>query len=262
MTWFFILIAILIFIFLIYIDFYFGRRNHENHIQNMIFPISTGDYEYYHLGSLLFQDMLQDIKHAKQEVLLQFFIMKKDNISTKITDLLIEKAQEGITVRVLVDRIGGFRLSYFYRARLKKAGVHFAFSSRPTFPFLIYKFNRRNHRKIAVIDGKAAYVGGFNIGDEYESKNPTFHIWRDYHVRITGKVVHDLQKIFQADWELAKEEIPIYEPPLQDSGKEVQAVETDGFGLEEIFLEFINKTKHEMMIGTPYFIPTKPIIEA
>ncbi len=231
-------------------------------MDNTIYPITTGDYQFYQLGSTLFNDMMQDIKNAKHEILVEFFIIKNDDFSNKLLDLLQEKAREGIIVRILLDRVGGFRFTYKKRSILKKAGIHFAFSEKPGFPYLFYRLNRRNHRKITVMDGKIAYVGGFNIGDEYLGKKVKFSNWRDYHLRLTGQITQDIQALFQKDWERAKDKITVYHADLSPKSKEVQSIATDGFGLEEIFIQFINSAEKEILIGSPYFIPTKSLLHA
>ncbi|MBO8156595.1 MAG: cardiolipin synthetase [Bacillaceae bacterium] len=226
------------------------------------FSATSGSFTFYYEGYPMFQDLFQDIYDAKKEVNIQFFIVKRDMISQQFFALLKECAQKGVTVRLLLDRLGCFRITKTTRQELEKAGVQVAFSEKPTFPHLLYQMNRRNHRKIAIIDGKTGYVGGYNLGKEYTGRDPQYNAWRDYHLRMTGKVVNDLQKIFEYDWKEAKEPIsPIYETLPEDT-RNVQVLATNGKRLEEHFLALINGAQGEILIGTPYFIPSQRLFNA
>jgi cardiolipin synthase len=122
-------------------------------------------------GELYFRSLQEDIGRARSHVHLEFYIFRDAGIGGEILELLAQKAKEGCEVRLLVDNLGvGF--SRPIRARLKEAGVHVAYFYRSPIPFLGLRLNYRNHRKIAVIDGKVGYVGGFNVGDEYLGRGP------------------------------------------------------------------------------------------
>ncbi|MRG86237.1 phospholipase D-like domain-containing protein [Salinibacillus xinjiangensis] len=261
MTWIAAIGIILIcLIFLTWLDFYFGKKHHVKHREKLYFPISNGHYTLYQSGSPLFHDMFQNMKDAKKEINVQFFIVKRDDISEQLLKMLEEKTREGLKVRLLVDRVGGFRLTKDIRYRLREAGVEFAFSSRPGFPFFLYRLNRRNHRKIAVIDGETVYVGGFNIGKEYIDGNVKFSKWRDYHVRLHGPVAHDFQQVFSLDWRESAKPIEVYKPQLRRENGEVQVLATDGVGLENSFLQLFSFAKEEIMIGSPYFVPSRALV--
>ena len=98
------------------------------------------------------------------------------------------KAQQNVEVRLLVDRVGSYKIKKNKIAFLKKQGVHFAYSRTLRWPYLFYTLNARNHRKMAVIDGKVGYIGGFNIGREYLGLDAKLGVWKDYHLRMEGKV--------------------------------------------------------------------------
>jgi cardiolipin synthase A/B len=254
---------IILFLFLLYIDYLWGKREHARKADNLIFPLTTGECKFYKSGATLFNDMFQQLKDAKKEILIEFFIVKKDRLGNQFLQLLKEKAAEGVVVRLLVDRLGSFWFTKKDRKMLEKSGVHFAFSEKPRFPFLFYRLNRRNHRKIVIIDGVIGYVGGFNVGDEYIGKNPTFNVWHDYHVCLSGKVVADLQRVFQLDWEKSAGPINVFKADEPVKGKkEMQVLATDGIGLEQFFIQYIHTAKEELIFGTPYFIPTEAIVAA
>ncbi|MBB6453912.1 cardiolipin synthase [Salirhabdus euzebyi] len=263
MVWLYVGTGVVVIFFLLFLDFYFGKIHHHKNADNLSFPIASGDYSCFFNGSPLFKDMFQEIKDAKKEVCVQSYIIRNDSIGKELFTLLKQKAQEGLTVRLLVDRIGSFGLPVSVRRDLKKAGVYFTYSSKPSFPFFFYKFNRRNHRKITIIDGKIAYVGGLNVGNEYIGKSPRFNNWRDCHLRLTGELAKDVQHLFQHDWELAaKEKIEVYKANMPKMEKQGKVVATDGIGLEDMFFHFIHQAKKEIIIGTPYFIPSKSIVRA
>ncbi|WP_343839025.1 cardiolipin synthase [Salinibacillus aidingensis] len=222
--------------------------------------MSSAQVKLFQSGHSLYDDMFRAIKDAKKEIYLQFYIVKRDEVGEKLLALLEDKAQEGITVKLLVDRLGGYQFGRSTLNRLRNAGVHFAFSSKPGFPYLLYKLNRRNHRKIVVIDGSLAYTGGFNVGREYVSKDTNFNNWRDYHLKLYGKAAQHLQKVFQADWQENAGPLEVYEFELKDENQEVKIMATDGRDLESTFFQFLNAAREEVMIGSPYFIPSKTLL--
>ena len=147
---------------------------------------------------------------------------------------------------------------------LQQAGVQFAFSNRIKLPFLFYSSQVRNHRKISIIDGKIGYLGGFNIGKEYIDQDPKLSPWRDYHLKITGESVPFLQREFLIDWNeyaSANVEVDSVYVPVQLKGSVPhQFVPTEAGFLEEKYLHFIQNAKKSIIIGTPYFIPSKKLI--
>ncbi|WP_220083817.1 cardiolipin synthase [Salinibacillus kushneri] len=249
-------------IFFIWLDFYLGRKHHLQHTQSITFPLSSAQVQLFQSGHSLYDDMFRMIQHAKREVNVQIYIVRRDEISQTFLELLENKAREGLTVRLLVDRLGSYRINRSIRGQLREAGVQFGFSSKPGFPFLLYRLNRRNHRKIAVIDGEVAYTGGFNIGQEYINQDAHFNNWRDYHLKLYGPVAQNLQQVFKMDWEEAIEKIEVYHPDLKDENQKVKIMATDGCDIESTFLQFIKGAQQEIIMGSPYFIPSKTLMSA
>ncbi|WP_144559888.1 cardiolipin synthase [Bacillus thuringiensis] len=250
----------------IIIDFLYGRHLHLQRVRPRTFPLRQSDFHLYTYGKDLYDALFTDIKQAKHHVHVLFFIVKNDKISRQFLKLLIDKAQEGIEVRLLLDRFGSHYLSNEAIRSLQKHGVSFSFCHKVKLPFPFFSANQRNHRKITVIDGKIGYIGGFNIGEEYLGHNEQLGLWRDYHLRLTGEGVQDLQKQFSHDWlddttENLLEASPYF--PKQQPGTILhQFVPTDGAYLQHTFLHLIEKAKKELFIGTPYFIPGKKIMSA
>ena len=149
------------------------------------------------------------------------------------------------------------------RRQLRAGGVSLAFSAKPFFPFFFYSLNRRNHRKLSIIDGKIAYFGGFNVGDEYLGRKADFGDWRDYHLRLEGTAVKDIQTRFLKDWnEATKENISgtNYFPELPDGRHEMKLIPTSAYFLEDLFIDHLMRAKERIFIGSPYFIPTKRLM--
>ncbi|MCA0985440.1 cardiolipin synthase [Halobacillus yeomjeoni] len=239
-----------------------GRYNHIRHARTIIPPQTKGNYRLFKNGSPLFEQLFQDISDASVQVDVYFFLVEKDYITENFLNVLKNKAREGVPVRFMVDRLGGHKVTKEMRIELEDAGVDFQFAEKPGFPYFFYRLNRRNHRKVTVVDGKYAYVGGFNIGKNYMGESSTFGNWRDYHLRLTGPIVEDLHRVFLDDWYLATgiEEQPL--PSTSEGSHRIQMIATDGVGLEEEFVRMIQSAEKEVLIGSPYFIPTKTLMDS
>ncbi|UOR11222.1 cardiolipin synthase [Halobacillus amylolyticus] len=256
-----ILICLLILL-LIILDFKLGKKSHQNNARILPFAETTGDYRLYKNGAPLFEDLFQEISEAQVQVDIFFYLISSDQAGRDFLQVLKNKAREGVPVRLLTDRLGGYQMSKSIRSDLKDAGVQFQFSAVPGFPYFFYKLNRRNHRKITVIDGKIAYVGGFNIGRNYLGENPKFGDWRDYHLRLTGPVVKELHHVFLDDWYGATGEKHAPSVHHAEAKHPVKVMATDGVKLEHEFLQMIERAQQEILIGTPYFIPTRKLMDA
>lgn len=208
-------------------------------------------------GDQFIDELFSDIKAARHHIHIQFFILKDDFIGKKFIRLLIDKQKQGVEIRLLVDFLG-FKLKKKSMKQLKKAGVLITLAHKPKFPLYFFTLNRRNHRKIVVIDGKIGYMGGFNIGDEYLGRDPRFGYWRDYHLRMTGDGVQDLQKQFIEDWNQQANNFvgsDRYFPSLLKGSTPIRIVPTNGAFLENSFIDLIKQAKERLYIATPYYIP-------
>ncbi|RXJ02732.1 cardiolipin synthase [Anaerobacillus alkaliphilus] len=243
------------------VDFRLGMKKQQREARRYVQEIRKGQCEILTTGHDLFKKMIDDIHNAEKHVHMLFYIFREDHIGNQVLKALKEKAKEGVEVRLLLDRVG-CDLSKKKRQELKKAGVKFAHSHPPKFPYLFFTLNRRNHRKITVIDGHLGYIGGYNVGDEYLGRKPKFGDWRDIHLRIQGDGCQDLQEQFLEDWVVATREklnTDFYYPVLQQGDHELKIIPSDGAFLEESFIDFIKKAEDSIYIGTPYFIPGKEI---
>ncbi|WP_430487863.1 cardiolipin synthase [Priestia flexa] len=231
------------------------------------FPMRQASLKLFTDGTKLYNDLFKSIEQAQHSIHISFYIVKNDQVSQQFVDLLCEKANQQVDVRLLVDRIGSMKLNRKMRNHLQSCGVKFSFSRRIKFPYLFYTINARNHRKITIIDESVGYIGGFNIGQEYLGLDPKLGIWKDYHLKITGEAVTDLQTQFLTDWGSSvnneeHEEAGISKQIKDPSMQTVQLRSTEGVSLEDHFLHIINEAKDELCIGTPYFIPTEALMTA
>jgi cardiolipin synthase len=223
-------------------------------------------------GNDKFDQLLNDIKSARHHIHLQYYIIKNDNLGKRIREALINKAKEGVKVRVLYDELGSRGLTRRFFSELRKAGgeVEVFFPSK--FALINFRLNYRNHRKIVIIDGKIGYIGGFNIGDEYLGLNPRFGYWRDTHLRILGTSVHAIQTRFILDWNQASyshdiEYDPVLFPDPEIKGSVGLQIVTSGpdsewSQIKNGYIKMISLANKSILIQTPYFIPDASLLDA
>jgi len=228
-------------------------------------------------GESKYPQLFKDIEHAKESIHIQYYIFKFDEVGNELIKRLIQKAKEGLTVRFIYDDYGSLGLNQAVLKRMRSYGIEaWPFAEIKLFAFTD-RLNYRNHRKIVVIDSTVAYVGGINVGNEYDNqvddgvKRP---FWRDSHLRVQGQGVAYLQSIFLNDWNFCtgqdvelKEEISAeFEswPVAENKMIQVIASGPDSPQPSILFsmLHAINSAKDEILITTPYFIPSPALITA
>src|SRR5690606_378524 len=222
-------------------------------------------------GNDKFQTLIEDIKSAKDHVHVEYYIIRNDELGKKLLEVLIEKAKEGVEVRVLFDAMGSRRLGRNFFKPLIEVGGHASAFFPAILPHLNLQVNYRNHRKIVVIDGAIGYVGGFNIGDEYLGLNKKFGYWRDTHLKICGNAVYALQTRFILDWNQASTHKISYAerlfPKLEVLGEtDIQIVssgpDSEWQQIKYGMLKIISSAKKYIYIQTPYFIPDASVLDA
>lgn len=154
-------------------------------------------------GEAKYTDLRNELRKASRFIHLQYYIIKDDELFDSISPILAERARAGVEVRILCDGMGGRFMPKKKWEELKQSGVKVGIFFPPILGRLQLRMNYRNHRKIVVIDNEAGYVGGFNIGREYISRDPRFGYWRDTHLKLTGGSVLSLQIRFALDWNYA-----------------------------------------------------------
>lgn len=245
---------------LLFVDFYFGRKQHLQNMHIYQFPIRHSNIDIFINGTELFRQMVQDMKTARHHIHVQFYIFRDDPFGSLVLELMEKKVNEGIEVRLLIDWLGSLQFPRRRMKELRKKGIEIAFCHVPRFPFFLYTSQSRNHRKIIVIDGKIGFLGGFNIGKEYVNRDEVLNPWRDCHVRFTGEGVQDLQTQFLTDWKTAtnvKMKKSNYFPVLPKGDIKHRFYSFEGKDLEEKICELLRSAKRNIVIGTPYFIPGK-----
>ena len=223
-------------------------------------------------GNNKFDALIEDIKNAEKYIHLEYYIIKQDYLFLNIAKELIKKADEGVEIRIMFDGMGGRFMSKKILDNLKSHGIKLGVFFPATLGRINFRINYRNHRKIAVIDGKIGYVGGFNIGKEYVDGSKKFGHWRDTHLRIVGEAVNGLELRFGLDWKYAtKEDIFLndkYFTQLDDmdfvpeEGDNILRMQIISSGpdsetklIRDNYIEIINHAKDHVYIHTPYFIP-------
>jgi cardiolipin synthase len=219
-------------------------------------------------GESTFDAVFDAIRNAKDHIHIEFFIFDDDKISNRLRELLIQKAGEGVRVRMIYDYWGSFDLSKRYLKSLRDAGV-FVSSFLPfrfRFHFSSSKINYRNHRKIVVVDGKIGFTGGLNIADRYIYGNK-LGFWRDTFIRMEGAAVHGLQLLFLVDWYFVEQKLiddfKYFPKPEKFEQNLVQIVssgpDTDWEAIMQGLASAIMSATKYVYIQSPYFMPNEII---
>jgi len=206
--------------------------------------------------------MERALKKAERQINFQFYIFETDDTGKRFRDLLCEKAREGVEVRVLTDGVGSFGVADFMEPLLE-AGGQFVEFLPVRISRNLHRTNLRNHRKIVIIDGKIAFTGGINIGDEYTGRKKKVGPWRDTHLRLEGPTVYHLQEVFAEDWHFATGHDPVTDDWFPDQeavgDATVQIVasgpDTDTQPIHLIFFAAITGARKRVWLTTPYFVP-------
>ena len=220
-------------------------------------------------GAQTFAALFSAIDHAKHYILLEYYIVRDDDIGRQLSARLLEKVRQGIAVYFLYDEVGSFQLRSHYIDQLRAGGVAIrAFNTRKGRRNR-FQLNFRNHRKIVVIDGAIGMVGGNNIGDEYLDKHAILTPWRDTSVQLRGPAVLALQLTFLEDWYWACEQVPelLWHTPAANGG-DIEALIVPSGPADHIetclllFQQLTQLAKKRLWIVSPYFVPDTSIINA
>lgn len=218
-------------------------------------------------GKDTFDSLFAGIDAAERYLLVQFYIVRADDVGLALQARLIDKAREGLEVYFLYDEIGSYALPADYLQTMRDAGVqvHRFHSTRGAGNR--FQLNFRNHRKIVVADGARAWVGGFNIGNEYLHGHPALGPWRDTHLLIEGPAALALQLLFSEDWHWATEEI--LDLPWEPSIPSHHAVPVlilpsgpaDSFETASLMIQqAIHSANQRVWISSPYFVPDESVL--
>jgi len=221
-------------------------------------------------GENTYSSIIKELKEARHHIHMQYFIIRNDNIGNKIKDILINKAKEGLEIRLIYDSVGCWKLGKKYIKSLQDAGIKVYPFYPVIFPVLSRQLNYRNHRKIIVIDGRVGFLGGINIGDEYLGKNTHLGFWRDTHIKISGEAIYSLQNIFLKDWNFVSAELILdkkYYPKLAHYGEQLIQITSSGpdsnwESILQAYFTMISTAEKRIWIATPYLVPDESILMA
>jgi cardiolipin synthase len=220
-------------------------------------------------GQQTYTQMLQAIAKAKNYILLQSYIINSDEIGEKFKQALSLKAEQGVEVYLLYDEIGSQKLSRRYLNSLRRHGIRVSGFRSTKGKGNRFQINFRNHRKILIVDGQIAFMGGLNIGDEYLGRNPRLGHWRDTHVQLQGPTVQCLQTTFLGDWYWATKEVPTVSWEIAKNCQHQHTAFILATGPADkvqscslFFLSLINQAQKRLWIASPYFVPDDSTVNA
>lgn len=221
-------------------------------------------------GGEKFKALFNSLEKANHHIHLSYYIFNDDEVGADVLKILSRKVSEGVEVRVLLDGMGSIKISGSFIKSMREAGIQAEWFFPIRFPYITPKLNLRYHRKIVVVDGQTGFMGGFNIGDEYLSRDSKLGFWRDTHLKLEGEAVHTLQAIFLNDWYFVTRKDykgERYFPQTNlSSNLPVQILasgpDSNNTSILESFFSIITMAKQSVCIETPYFIPDQSLIMA
>lgn len=239
---------------------------------NGLFPKRSGNsVSILATGEETFRELIKHIESARQSIYITTFILGKDATGQLILEMLAKKSKQGVSVCLLMDSLGSFRISGRFLAEFKQAGGRHAFFM----PMIHWPFsgraNLRNHRKMVIVDNKTAIIGGTNLAKEYMGDTADSARWHDLSALVAGPIVDDIYAIFRADWKFAaKEGLPIVKQKDADSDASrdvnIQLVpsgpDVKEDSLYDTVLASIFNARKRIWVVTPYFIPDEMLTKA
>ncbi|NOU58921.1 cardiolipin synthase [Marinifilum caeruleilacunae] len=221
-------------------------------------------------GKETFSAIFEALRKAKDHIHLEYYIIEDGELASELLEILVNKAKSGVEVRVIYDDVGSWKLSKQYVETLENAGVKVQAFLPVRFPILTSRVNYRNHRKIIVIDGSTAFVGGLNFADRYLHGIPDIGIWRDTHLKVMGEAASSLQIVFLIDWYFVRQEVLLNEKYLPNTkAKEkcllqitASGADSDWASIMQAYFSAITSAKRNVYISSPYFMPNGSILMA
>lgn len=232
-------------------------------------PFTRGnDLELLIDGERTFERIFEVIEQAEDYLCVNFFIVKNDKLGTRFQQALIARARAGVRVYFLFDEIGSHKLPGRYLREMKSAGIECRSFGINRHWWSRLQLNFRNHRKIVVADGKTAFIGGLNVGDEYMGHDKRFGRWRDTHLKMRGPVVQAVQLVFLEDWFWAADAVPeLSWENTPEAADQVAAVIPTGpadpaDSWQLVVAEAANSSRKRLWIASPYFVPDEGVLTA
>ncbi|MBQ8989504.1 MAG: cardiolipin synthase [Prevotella sp.] len=241
--------------------------------QNFSLPFKDNKVEIYTDGYQFFPALLAAIGEARQHIHVDMYIFAEDALGYLVADALIDKAREGVEVRVIYDDVGCWNVSHRFFERMREEGIEVSSFLPVRFPSFTSKVNYRNHRKIVVVDGVVGFIGGMNIALRYV-KGTGLMPWRDTMLKVSGGAVIALQRAFLVDWYFVDRTLlsdrKYYPSALREEGLSnncLAQVVTSGpvTPYPEImqgFVRIILGARRYLYLETPYFLPNDSVLFA
>lgn len=237
---------------------------------NSIFT-TNNEIQILNNGAEKFPKLVNHLKNAKKYIHMEYYIFNDDILGHEILNILVNKAKEGVEVKILYDGMGCIHNNVKFFEPLKAAGGEIACFFPPFIPYINIRINYRNHRKICIIDGEYGYLGGLNIGDEYLGLSKKFGFWRDIHLCLSGDALDSLQIRFLLDWRFAAGQDFVMEqkyfpkrPRFNHKGVQIitSGPDSQWCSIRNTYLKLIYKAQKSIYIETPYFVPDESILTA
>lgn len=238
--------------------------------QNLALPFKDNLVDICTDGYQFISELMEDIGRAKDHIHIDMYIFAEDSLGTMVADALIDKASQGVEVRLIYDDVGCWNVHHRFFERMREAGIEVRSFMPVHFPSFTSKVNYRNHRKIIVIDGTVGYIGGMNIAQRYV-KGTGNQPWRDTMLRVSGGGVHALQRAFLVDWYFVDRTLlsdrKYYPRCEQITNNCLAQVVTSGptTPYPEImqgYVRIILGARRYLYLETPYFLPNESVLFA
>ena len=239
--------------------------------QNWALPFKDNEVSIFTDGYEFVSTLLYNIGQAQDHIHLDTYIIEDDPLGNLVADALIDKARQGVEVRLLYDDVGCWRVKDRFFNRMKAAGIQVYAFMPVRFPAFTGKVNYRNHRKLCVIDGKVGCIGGMNIALRYV-KGTARQTWRDTHLCIRGGAVYAIQRAFLVDWYFVSRTLVTdrrYYPPVDktiDNNCLTQIVTSSPVSpwpdIMQGYVRVLLQAHRYVYMESPYFLPTEPVLFA
>lgn len=239
--------------------------------QNWALPFKDNEVSIFTDGYEFVSTLLYNIGQAQDHIHLDTYIIEDDPLGNLVADALIDKARQGVEVRLLYDDVGCWRVKDRFFNRMKAASIQVYAFMPVRFPAFTGKVNYRNHRKLCVIDGKVGFIGGMNIALRYV-KGTARQTWRDTHLCIRGGAVYAIQRAFLVDWYFVSRTLVTdrrYYPPVDktiDNNCLTQIVTSSPVSpwpdIMQGYVRVLLQAHRYVYMESPYFLPTEPVLFA
>jgi cardiolipin synthase len=226
-----------------------------------------------HDGPSFFQTLFAALRAAQKSILLEYYIIKDDHTSQVLATELVAAAGRGVRVALIYDYIGCVDTPSAYFKNLSRQGIELVPFNVPSFKRGIHWFDKRDHRKMVLVDGTMAFLGGFNIGDEYAGFASGRSNFRDLGFSVSGSAVTELERIFLETWRMERSEAlfqqlepeAVWTTPTK--GRATVVIVSGGphhrsSYIRSAFLAAIASASEEILIATPYFVPGPRIVRS